>query len=329
MILNISSRNSSNSTSQQNTSSFPARPSTCNASLSSGDRRGGGGGGSEKASFNKTFTSSYDSTSSNASIFGSIPLFSDFLQSRNSSNVTESLSRTFSLSSSSSSSSMLSNNNSTSYGGSISYPSPSIVSNESLTSTLVTSSLLASSSTPPIPSSSSGVSYDIGIAQLQGRRAYMEDRFIKENNLIHFANTNSIIINDTKGRSLFPNILYPDVPQSVKVYGVFDGHGGSNCVNYIAANVLRVLVEAFVHVSTVSANMYRDDTLIELLGGRSEANDSFIKTVVCHACKEIEDTVNALSKNHKWKSGSCFLMTVIIDNKVKYIKKTKLISIFS
>ena len=48
----------------------------------------------------------------------------------------------------------------------------------------------------------------------------MEDRYIKEDNLIQLAVATNMIKSEG-GREFFPSILYHTVPQSLKVYGLF------------------------------------------------------------------------------------------------------------
>ena len=74
-------------------------------------------------------------------------------------------------------------------------------------------------------------------------------------------------------------------------------------------------MEAFLDVTSVSSNMI-GNTFIEMLGGENDAHDSFIKTVLNHACKDLETQIIHLSKSYKWKSGSCFVLSLVIDSKL-------------
>ena len=68
-------------------------------------------------------------------------------------------------------------------------------------------------------------------SQLQGRRPYMEDRYVIENTFLDCARSHPSV---KHVRDLLPVSLYNEMPHLMSVYGVFDGHGGSNAVNFIS-----------------------------------------------------------------------------------------------
>ncbi len=59
----------------------------------------------------------------------------------------------------------------------------------------------------------------------------MEDRYLLEENFLDYAREKGGVRNVS---DLLPTLLFPTIPSVMSFFGVFDGHGGSNAVNFIS-----------------------------------------------------------------------------------------------